>query len=170
MTVVTACVSYVGGPLYLASPNAFARQGLAIGPRRPALSSRFDPAELLRQIDRHRLTTLVMVPTFFVRLLKLPEDVRHRPTCLRSNWCCTRVRRARRYRARHDRVVGVVLVETYGGSETGIATLSARRTTGFRDRHRGARRSGSAIKIFDENGREQPPGVSGEIYARSPAI
>jgi len=38
--------SYVGGPLYHASPNAFARQGLAMA-NVLVLSSRFDPEELL---------------------------------------------------------------------------------------------------------------------------
>jgi long-chain acyl-CoA synthetase len=81
--------SYVGGPLYHASPNAFARQGLAMA-EVLVLSSRFDPEELLRQIDRYRLTTLVMVPTFFVRLLKLPEEAWPSASASRSSWRTSR--------------------------------------------------------------------------------
>jgi long-chain acyl-CoA synthetase len=38
----------------------------------------FDAVELLRLIQLHRVTHLQMVPTMFVRLLKLPEEERHR--------------------------------------------------------------------------------------------
>jgi long-chain acyl-CoA synthetase len=38
----------------------------------------FDPVELLQLIERHRITHIQMVPTMFVRLLKLPEDERRR--------------------------------------------------------------------------------------------
>jgi long-chain acyl-CoA synthetase len=38
----------------------------------------FDPIELLQLIERHRITHIQMVPTMFVRLLKLPEEERRR--------------------------------------------------------------------------------------------
>ena len=39
---------------------------------------RFDPVGLLELIERERLDTMFMVPTMFIRLLKLPEEVRRR--------------------------------------------------------------------------------------------
>lgn len=161
--------SYVGGPLYHASPNAFARQGLALADTL-VLSSRFDPEELLRQIDHHRLTTLVMVPTFFVRLLKLPDEVRRKydvsslELVLHTGAPCPPdVKRAM------IAWWGPVLVETYGGSETGVATICTSQDWLTRPGTVGRVAPGGTIKIFDEQGRDQPPGVSGEIYARSPA-
>ena len=161
--------SYVGGPLYHASPNAFARQGLAMA-EVLVLSSRFDAEELLRQIDRYRLTTLVMVPTFFVRLLKLPEEVRRKydvsslELVLHTGAPCPPdVKRAM------IAWWGPVLVETYGGSETGIATVCTSQDWLLRPGTVGRVAPGGTIKIFDEHRREQPPGVSGEIYARTPA-
>lgn len=38
----------------------------------------FDAEEMLRLIEEHRIDTIFMVPTMFVRLLKLPEEVRSR--------------------------------------------------------------------------------------------
>lgn len=161
--------SYVGGPLYHASPNAFARQGLAMADVL-VLSSRFDPEELLRQIDRYRLTTLVMVPTFFVRLLKLPEQVRRQydvsslELVLHTGAPCPpEVKRAM------IAWWGPVLVETYGGSETGIATVCTSQDWLARPGTVGRVAPGGTIRILDEHGREVPAGVSGEIYARTPA-
>jgi long-chain acyl-CoA synthetase len=161
--------SYVGGPLYHASPNAFARQGLAMADVL-VLSSRFDPEELLWQIDRYRLTTLVMVPTFFVRLLKLPEEVRRKydlsslELVLHTGAPCPPdVKRAM------IAWWGPVLVETYGGSETGIATVCTSQDWLSRPGTVGRVAPGGTIRIFDEHRRELPPGVSGEIYARTPA-
>jgi hypothetical protein len=39
---------------------------------------RFDPEKALRCIERHRVTTSQWVPTHFIRLLKLPDEVRAR--------------------------------------------------------------------------------------------
>ena len=40
---------------------------------------KFDPAETLELIDRHGVTNLHLVPTQFIRLLKLPDPVRGLP-------------------------------------------------------------------------------------------
>ena len=160
---------YVGGPLYHASPNAFARQGLAMADIL-VLAPRFDPEELLKQIDRYRLTTLVMVPTFFVRLLKLPEEVRSKydvsslELVLHTGAPCPPdIKRAM------ISWWGPVLVETYGGSETGIATICTSQDWLARPGTVGRAAPGGTIRIVDEQRREQPPGVSGEVYARTPA-
>jgi long-chain acyl-CoA synthetase len=75
----------VTGPLYHSAPNAYAllavRQGaLAV------LQPRFDAEELLRLIEQHRITHLHMVPTMFVRLLRLPEAVRRRHDLSSLEW------------------------------------------------------------------------------------
>ncbi|MGM5024010.1 AMP-binding protein [Tardiphaga sp. 367_B4_N1_1] len=160
---------FVGGPLYHASPNAFARQGLSLADVL-VLSARFDPEKLLRQIESYRLTTLVMVPTFFIRLLKLPEDVRARydlsslKLVLHTGAPCPPdVKRA---------MIdwwGPVIVETYGGSETGVATICTTAEWLQRPGTVGRVVPGGRIKILDDQHRELATGESGEIFARSPA-
>jgi acyl-CoA synthetase (AMP-forming)/AMP-acid ligase II len=62
-------------PLYHAAPI-----GWSMGTHRNGgtvvLMERFDPAECLRAIERHRVTHVQFVPTHFVRMLKLPEAER----------------------------------------------------------------------------------------------
>ncbi len=42
------------------------------------MHERFDPERLLRDIETHKLDRLYLVPTHFVRLLRLPDEVKQR--------------------------------------------------------------------------------------------
>jgi len=68
-------VGLVNAPLYHGGPFLFsmlpAYRGATLVMRR-----RFDPAEMLRLIDEYGITTAYAVPTHFVRLLRLPDEVR----------------------------------------------------------------------------------------------
>lgn len=160
---------FVGGPLYHASPNAFARQCLTMADLL-VLSSRFDAEGLLAAIERHRLTTLVMVPTMFVKLLKLPEAVRRRYDVSSLEWvahtgapCPPEVKRAM------IAWWGPVLVETYGGTETGVVTVCTSADWLVRPGTVGRAVPGATIRILNDQGRALPSGASGEIFARSSA-
>ncbi len=62
-------------PLYHAAPLRFCMATLAIGAT-VVVMERFDPELYLRYLERHRATHSQVVPTMFVRLLKLPAEVR----------------------------------------------------------------------------------------------
>jgi acyl-CoA synthetase (AMP-forming)/AMP-acid ligase II len=64
-------------PLYHAAPLRFTMAASALGAA-VVLMDHFDAERLLAAIERHRVTMVQMVPTMFVRLLKLPADVRSR--------------------------------------------------------------------------------------------
>jgi long-chain acyl-CoA synthetase len=68
-------VCLVNAPIYHGGPFLFsmlpAYRGATLVVRR-----RFDAAEMLRLIDEYRVTTAYAVPTHFIRLLRLPDDVR----------------------------------------------------------------------------------------------
>ncbi len=68
-------VCLVNAPLYHGGPFLFsmlpAYRGATLLMRR-----RFDPTEMLRLIDEYRVTTAYAVPTHFVRLLRLPDEVK----------------------------------------------------------------------------------------------
>ncbi|MFX8012235.1 AMP-binding protein, partial [Acinetobacter baumannii] len=65
-------VVLINGPMYHSAPHSYGmlafRSFCTI-----ILQPRFDPEELLVLIERHRVTHIHMVPTMFVRLLRLPE-------------------------------------------------------------------------------------------------
>ena len=85
---------------------------------------RFDPEELLRTIDRERITHLNMVPVMFARLLKLPDEVRRRYDLSSLRFvahaaapCPPEIKRA---------MIdwwGPVINEYYGATETGNVTF-----------------------------------------------
>ncbi|MCG8589062.1 MAG: AMP-binding protein [Proteobacteria bacterium] len=66
----------VVGPLYHTGPLSGARNLVAGVPS--VILERFDAEATLRAIQEHRAESSVMVPTHFVRLLALPEEVRAR--------------------------------------------------------------------------------------------
>ena len=68
-------VSIMTGPLYHSAPNAYAMNVVRNGGLL-VLQPRFDAREMLELIESYRVTHLHMVPTMFVRLLKLPESAR----------------------------------------------------------------------------------------------
>jgi len=64
-------------PLYHAAPLGWSMAVQALGGT-VVMMERFDPEEALRFIEQYKVTSAQWVPTHFVRMLKLPEDVRTR--------------------------------------------------------------------------------------------
>jgi long-chain acyl-CoA synthetase len=62
-------------PLYHAAPLAWSMGAQRLGGT-VVVMERFDPAEALALIERHRVTHAQFVPTMFVRMLKLSEEER----------------------------------------------------------------------------------------------
>jgi long-chain acyl-CoA synthetase len=108
----------VVGPMYHTGPLSGARL-LAAGIPSVVLGH-FDAESTLAAIDSHRIESSVMVPTHFIRLLALPEDVRNR-------YDVSSLRRVAHTGAKCPVAVkramiewwGPVLVEAYGASEVG---------------------------------------------------
>jgi len=64
-------------PLYHSAPLRYLNMVQRCGGT-CTIMPRFDPEQSLQLIERHRITHSQWVPTMFVRLLRLPEAVRHR--------------------------------------------------------------------------------------------
>lgn len=161
--------AFVCGPLYHASPGAFARQAFQHSDL-TVLQHSFDPEDLLRVIDEHRVTHLTMVPTMFVRLLRLDDAIRRRYDLSSIRWvthtgaaCPPEVKR---------RMIdwwGPVIHETYGATETGPAVGCNTEEWLAHPGTVGRPMAGTEIRIYDENGNEVGPGRIGEIFLRTEA-
>jgi long-chain acyl-CoA synthetase len=167
--IVPGMRALVSAPLYHSAPNLYALQAMLAG-ELLVLEPRFDAERTLALIARHRIENVYLVPTMFVRLLRLPAEVRRRYDISSVRFvsstgspCAPDVKKA---------MIdwwGPVITETYASSETGHVT--------FIDSHEWAKRPGSvgrplprtALKILDDDGREVPAGTVGTIYVRQPA-
>jgi long-chain acyl-CoA synthetase len=154
----------VPAPMYHAAPNVFAARGMKVA-ERLVLMEKFDAEELLRLIETHRATTIVMVPTMFVRLLRLPKAVRERYdlSSLRAVYhaaapCPPEVK--------SEMIAwwGPIINEWYGTTESSVVTwcdsaqwLAHRGTVGRPI-------DGARVEIVGEDGHVLPPGQAGEVY------
>jgi len=154
----------ITGPLYHSAPNAYGLTAVRTGAL-AILQPRFDAEELLQLIEQYRITHLHMVPTMFVRLLRLPEAVRHRYDLSSLEWvvhgaapCPIHLKRA---------MIdwwGPVISEYYGATEMGIATFHTAAEALRKPGTVGQPLQGATVKIFDDAGRELPRGEIGEVY------
>lgn len=64
-------------PMYHAAPLRFSMAANQVGGT-VVMMERFDPEGALAAIEKYRVTAVQMVPTMFLRLLKLPQEVRDR--------------------------------------------------------------------------------------------
>jgi long-chain acyl-CoA synthetase len=159
----------VTGPLYHASPNAYGRQAL-MAAQVLVLQSKFDPEETLATIEKHRITNAVMVPTMFVRILRLPQAVRDRYDMSSLQWvthtgapCPKEVKQALMA------WWGPIIYETYGGSEVGTATLATPQDWLEHPGSVGVPTPGTRLAFYGETGDRLPEGEVGEIFMRVPA-
>jgi fatty-acyl-CoA synthase len=125
---------------------------------------RFDAEQMLAAIERHRITHMQLVPTMFVRLLKLPEQVRSRYdlSSLRAVIhaaapCPVEVKR---------RMIdwwGPIISEYYSSSEGAGGTFI---TAGEWLAHPGSvgRPILGTPHILDDDGRELPSGEPGQVW------
>jgi len=158
-------VHLCGSPLYHTAVLNFV--GISVQMGHPAvLMDRWDPEQMLRLIERYRVTHSHMVPTQFSRLLALPEPVRTRydlsslRVMIHGAAPCPR-----EIKQRMLRWWGPVVVEYYAASEGGGALITAQE---WLERPGSVGRSwpGSEIRVLDDHGADVPTGETGQVYLR----
>lgn len=150
-------------PLYHAAPLRFNMMVGSLGGT-SIIMEHFDAEDYLRLIETYRITQSQLVPTMFVRMLKLPEDVRRKYDLSSLKGaihaaapCPIDVK------AKMIDWWGPILVEYYAGSEGNGVTVST--SQDWLD-HRGTvgRAVVGKLKILDDDGEEVPTGEIGTIY------
>jgi long-chain acyl-CoA synthetase len=154
----------ITGPLYHSAPNAYGLYAVRTGGL-AVLQPRFEAEELLRLIEQYRITHLHMVPTMFVRLLRLPDAVKHSYDLSSLEWvvhgaapCPIEVKRAM------IEWWGPVIYEYYGATETGIATFHSSHEALRKPGTVGRALPGGTVRVYDTDGRSLSAGEVGEIY------
>jgi long-chain acyl-CoA synthetase len=156
-------------PLYHAAPLRYNMAAQAVGTT-CIIMENFDPEEALALIEKHKCTKSQWVPTMFVRMLKLPEDVRHKydvssmQTAIHAAAPCPIPIK--------EQMIdwwGPVIYEYYAGSEgNGFTQLNSEEWLA----HKGS--VGTALTgvlhICDEEGNELPVGESGTIFFEQPDV
>jgi long-chain acyl-CoA synthetase len=160
-TIVTA-------PMYHAAPGAQGTFALALGIDL-TIMPRFDPETFLALIERHAISHAQVVPTMFVRLLELPDDVRTRydlsslqAVVHAAAPCPSHVKQ------RMIDWFGPVILEYYGGTETGIVVACDSEQWVAHPGTVGYPLPGADIHTFDSDGNLLPRGETGEIYVKPP--
>jgi len=159
----------LSAPLYHSAPISYAIQAV-LADATFVLEPKFDAERTLALIERHRLTHAYLVPTMYVRLLKLPDAVKRRYDLSSMRFvastgspCPPDVKRA---------MIdwwGPVFHESYASSEGGYVTAISSAEALAKPGSAGRPIGQGTLKIRDAEGRELPPGEIGLIYARQPA-
>jgi long-chain acyl-CoA synthetase len=154
------------GPLYHSAPNSFGLRAGRLGGAL-VLMPRFDPEEFLRLIEAEQIDTIFMVPTMFIRLMKLPEQVRRKydMSSLRhiihaAAPCPADVKRAM------IEWWGPVIYEFYGSTESGAVTFANSEDALKKPGTVGKTSPGAELRFIGDDGRLLPQGEIGEIYSR----
>ncbi len=150
-------------PLYHAAPLRWAMAVQQLGGT-VIVMERFDAEEALRLIERHHVSHATFVPTHFVRMLKLPDEVRGKYD-MSSLRAVVHAAAPCPIPVKHAMIewFGQIVHEYYSGTEScGITALSSAEWLG---------KPGSVgravlgnIHIVDDAGRELPAGETGHVY------
>lgn len=150
-------------PLYHTAPLVFTTNCHRLGATVVQMP-KFDAEAALAAIEAYRVTISQMVPTMFVRMLKLPEatrkvyDLSSLATVIHAAAPCP-------VPIKHQMIdwLGPIIFEYYGGSEgngsTGISSAEWLEKPGSV-----GRATWGTLHICDEAGNELPPGEQGIVY------
>jgi long-chain acyl-CoA synthetase len=156
-------VHLCGSPLYHTAVLNFATISVQLG-HPVVLMDRWDPEEMLRLIEKHRVTHSHMVPTQFMRLLALPDTARSaydlssmRCMIHSAAPCPPEIKR------RMIEWWGPVIVEYYAASEGGGTTIFAEEWL-RKPGSVGRPWPGSLVHVLDDAGNDVAAGSIGQVF------
>ena len=150
-------------PLYHSAPLAWGAGLHEIGGTL-VIMEKFDEAKFLEYVEQYGITATQLVPTMFIRMLKLPEEVRQRHD-LSSLQCAVHAAAPCPIPVKEQMIEwwGPIIKEYYAGTEgNGLTFIDSEQWL----EHKGS--VGTAVMgvphICDDDGNELPAGESGLIY------
>jgi acyl-CoA synthetase (AMP-forming)/AMP-acid ligase II len=163
-----ASVHLLAGPVYHSAPGFFANIHLLLGATLVVMP-KFDAAEALRLIDRHRVSNTFMAPTLLQGLCDVPSELAAaydtsslHAIILGAAPCpyALKVHAEERF--------GPCLWEFYGATETAFVTILRPEDQLRKPGSCGKVAPGQEIRLLDAAGNPVPDGTPGEIWTRGP--
>jgi long-chain acyl-CoA synthetase len=156
----------VPAPMYHTAPNVHALGAVSLRMDLTVLP-KFDPEDFLRTVEANQIDHIQMVPTMFVRLLKLPEEIRNKydlsslkNVVHAAAPCPPDVKQAM------IEWWGPIITEYYGGSETGIAVWCDSGEWLAHPGTVGRAVDGADIRILDDEDNILPVGEVGRVFIK----
>ena len=160
----TRQVCHIAAPLFHSWGFAHFTLGLILGTTY-VLRRKFEPEACLETVERYRCDSLVVVPVMMQRILELPRERRARydlsslkvvaasgsalPGDLATTWMDE---------------MGDTLYNLYGSTEVAWASIATPEDMRAAPGTAGQPPRGTVVKLYDENGREVPQGLTGRIF------
>jgi fatty-acyl-CoA synthase len=129
------------------------------------LHRKFKPDVVLQDVEKHKVTAIVVVPVMLSRLLEAMEKMDDRPdlSSLRIIFLSGSALPAD-VAERALKEFGPVVYNMYGSTEIAFATIAEPKHLEFNSSTAGPVVKGVKVKIFDDNGKELPQGEVGKIF------
>jgi acyl-CoA synthetase (AMP-forming)/AMP-acid ligase II len=156
--------SHIAAPLFHSWGFAHYSLGLILGTTL-VLRRKFDPEACLAEVARHRCDSLVVVPVMMQRIMELPEETR-----AKYDVSSLKVVAASGSALTGDLAVnwmdafGDNLYNLYGSTEVAWASIATPADMRAAPGTAGKPPRGTVVKLFDEEGKEVPPGETGRIF------
>jgi len=129
------------------------------------LRRRFKPATVLEDIEKHKVTAMVVVPVMLSRILDALDAIEPKPnlSSLRIVFVSgSQLGAELAQRALKD--LGPIVYNLYGSTEIAFATIARPKDLSINPATVGPVVKGVKVKILDENGSELPQGEVGRIF------
>jgi len=133
----------------------------------------FDPLDLLKTIEKEKITFTSLVPTHYIMMLALPDEVKKsiNVSSIRQLLISSAPARKDTKAAIMEYFKNAELWEAYGSTESGLVTLLRPEEQFKKLGSIGREIFGTdRIKILDESGNEVPDGQVGELYSRTAGV
>ncbi|MCW2754027.1 MAG: putative fatty-acid-CoA synthetase FadD [Marmoricola sp.] len=154
----------MGPPLFHGTGLLLALLAISVG-NKLVLRTRFDPKQMLADIDQHKASTICVVPVMLQRIVELgPEVINSYDT---SSLKCAFTAGSQLPAAVSKQVselIGDVIYNLYGSTEVSVATIATPADVREVPTSVGRPTLGVRIKILDDKGKPLPQGQTGRIF------
>jgi acyl-CoA synthetase (AMP-forming)/AMP-acid ligase II len=159
-------IALLCSPIYFSHGRSFTVAMLYFGAT-VIIHSHFDPVEVLKTVDREKITYLGTVPTMCERLLQVPDVKSYDLSSIR----CLSITGGKVHPPVLEKLRQTItpnIYRTYAATDSGQMAISKPADMATRPASAGRPVWCTELKIIDEAGRPMPVGEVGEILTKSP--